>query len=208
MVKGRYWVAILYPDNMIDNWEDEISQRLQVPFAYCVHDKDLEKDMKTLRKKHVHIMIAFSNTTTQNHALNVFKSLEKPGQSAIPNNVIQQVFGVRNQYDYLIHDTADSKKKKKYQYSAQERVTGNNFDIGAYEQISQADKLAMKKNLVKIIKDNGFLTYLDFLDYVCENLSDDYVEIAFNHSGTFERLTKSLYQKKHEKMIAKQYRNT
>ena len=40
--KARYWVAIMYPENMLDNWEDEISGKVQVPFAYCIHDKCME----------------------------------------------------------------------------------------------------------------------------------------------------------------------
>ena len=40
-VKVRYWWGILYPENMIENWKDQIEDVLQLPFCYCVHDKDL-----------------------------------------------------------------------------------------------------------------------------------------------------------------------
>ena len=40
-VKVRYWWGILYPENMIENWKDEIEDVLQLPFCYCVHDKDI-----------------------------------------------------------------------------------------------------------------------------------------------------------------------
>ena len=39
--KGKYWWAIMYPENMVDNWENNISEIIQKPFAYCIHDKDL-----------------------------------------------------------------------------------------------------------------------------------------------------------------------
>ena len=45
--KARNWWAVLYPENMIDGWEDKIYRLLQVPFEYIIHDKDeveLEED--------------------------------------------------------------------------------------------------------------------------------------------------------------------
>ncbi len=191
--KSKYWVALMYPENMRDDWKDEISQLVQVPFAYCVHDKDLEKDGKTLRKEHVHIMLAFSNTTTKNHALTVFKTLEKAGCRAIPNDVIEQVFSVRNKYDYLIHDTEDSKKKHKHLYDKSERITGNGFDIGIYEQISTTDKIKMQKELADLIIENGITNFKDFYLLVRDNFDDTYFEILTGHTSFFKEIIKGNY---------------
>lgn len=201
MSKNKYWVAIFYMENMIDNWESEIANCLQVPFAYCIHDKDVESDGSP-RKAHVHIIIAFSNTTTEKHAFEVFHTLEKPGCQAIPNGVIKAVFSIRNQYDYLIHNTEDSKKKKKHLYDVTERVTGNNFDIGSYEQISVADKNAMAKELCIAITENGFTNFVDFFDYVIMNYDENYFEIVKTYSGLFERLTKGNFQKEQFKKMS------
>lgn len=198
MVKSRYWVAIMYLENMIDEWQDKIAELLQVPFAYCIHDKDLEKDGKTPRKTHVHVMIAYTaGTTTQKNALNIFKQLEKQGCSAIPNDVIQQVFSVRNQYDYLIHDTEDCKKKHKHLYDKADRVTGNGFDIGIYEQISTADKLRMKKELANVICENEFTNYMKFYKYVVSNFDDEYFDIMSTHTSFFKELVKGNYFEKY-----------
>ena len=198
MVKSRYWVAIMYLENMIDEWQDRIAELLQVPFAYCIHDKDLEKDGKTPRKPHVHVMIAYTaGTTTQKNALNIFKQLEKQGCSAIPNDVIQQVFSVRNQYDYLIHDTEDCKKKHKHLYDKAARVTGNGFDIGIYEQISTADKLRMKKELANVICENEFTNYMKFYKYVVSNFDDEYFDIMSTHTSFFKELVKGNYFEKY-----------
>lgn len=198
MVKSRYWVAIMYLENMIDEWQDRIAELLQVPFAYCIHDKDLEKDGKTPRKPHVHVMIAYTaGTTTQKNALNIFKQLEKQGCSAIPNDVIQQVFSVRNQYDYLIHDTEDCKKKHKHLYDKADRVTGNGFDIGIYEQVSTADKLRMKKELANVICENEFTNYMKFYKYVVSNFDDEYFDIMSTHTSFFKELVKGNYFEKY-----------
>ena len=64
--------------------------------------------------------------------------LSAEGKKAI--NKCEAVVGIRNVYDYLIHDTEDCRKKGKEQYDPSERITGNNFDIGAYEQLGTAEK--------------------------------------------------------------------
>ena len=93
------------------------------------------------RKDHVHLIVAFPNTTTYKHALNVMDLLSAEGKKAI--NKCEAVVGIRNVYDYLIHDTEDCRKKGKEQYDPSERITGNNFDIGAYEQLGTAEKNEM-----------------------------------------------------------------
>ena len=67
--------------------------------------------------------------------------LSAEGKKAI--NKCEAVVGIRNVYDYLIHDTEDCRKKGKEQYDPSERITGNNFDIGAYEQLGTAEKNEM-----------------------------------------------------------------
>ena len=194
-VHARYWQAVGYNENFVENWQDVISQRFQVSFAYCIHDKDIDQNGDH-RKTHTHIIIAFPNTTTQKTALAVFKTIEKDGCSAYPNDVIQQVFNIRNAYDYLRHDTDDCRKKGKYQYAQNERITGNNFDIGNFEQLSQADKIRMRKELAQDIIENGFTNFSDFFMHVMSNYDDEYFEVCSSYSGFFERLTKGNFQKR------------
>ena len=103
--KARFWATVLYPENMIDDWENKIDEILQIPYCYIIHDMD--KDIKSEhRKTHVHLMLVFSNTTTQKHALAVANQLSKEGKKAA--STIQAVIGIRNVYDYFIHDTDGS----------------------------------------------------------------------------------------------------
>ena len=58
--KSRYWVGVLYPENMIENWEDKIAEVLELPFAYCIHNVD--KDTKSEhRKDHVYLVRGLKN---------------------------------------------------------------------------------------------------------------------------------------------------
>lgn len=192
-IKNKYWVGVLYPENMIDDWELVIGDVLELPYAYCIHNKDKDKQSAG-RKTHVHLIIVFPNTTTYNHAMEVFNKLSAEGEQAI--NTCQPVINIRHKYNYLIHDTDTCRKQKKFLYSPDDRVTGNNFDIGIYEQVDMQVKNDMCRELCNIIMKEGFYNFGDFYIYVITNFEDsNYFEILKSYSGLFERLTKSNYQK-------------
>lgn len=191
-VKAKYWLAVLYPENMVDNWETEIGDILQFPYAYCIHDKDKQSNGDP-RKKHVHIIIAFSNTTTENNAMNVLSKLNAKGKKAL--NKIMAANNVRHAYDYLIHDTETSKKKKKHLYDKSERITGNNFDIGDYEQVSQADKDRMLKELCDFVVDNNLTNFADVYVQIVTQFDSSYFSILKSYSGLIERISKGLFLK-------------
>ena len=112
-VKARYWSAVTYPENMIDDWQVVCGDILQYPYCYCIHDKDHLSKSEEQRKVHVHWIICFPNTTTYNHALNIFKKLSKDGFDCV--NKVEDINGIRNVYEYLIHNTETAKKQEKYQ---------------------------------------------------------------------------------------------
>lgn len=195
MDKAKYWAGVLYPENMIDNWENEIGDIVQVPYAYCVHDADLTSK-KEERKKHVHLILVFPNTTTYNHAMNVFNLLSKQGCKAI--NTCQAIVSIRGAYDYLIHDTDSAKKQGKKLYDTKCRITGNNFDIGSYEQLSVKEKNELCKNLCNIIMTEKITNFTDFYDYCSTELfleDSNYFDVFKSYSALFERLTKGNFQK-------------
>ena len=191
--KARYWTGVLYPENMLEDWESRIADTVQVPFAYCLHH--LDKDSKSEhRKDHIHLILAFPNTTTYSHALGVMNLLSAEGKSAI--NKCQAVINIRNVYDYLIHDTEDCRKKEKELYPVDARIIGNNFDIGSYEQLDAFRKNEMFLELGELIRNVGFMNYIDFYGYVVDNFDDmNYIEVLKCYSSHFEKLTKGNYNK-------------
>ena len=66
--KVKLWEGICYPENMRDDWQDEIDDILQVPFAYAVHDIDHDQKSKQ-RKTHAHVIVVWGGNTTRNLAL-------------------------------------------------------------------------------------------------------------------------------------------
>lgn len=191
--KAKYWWAVLYPESMVDNWQDKISNLVQVPFAYCIHNMDILSDsIEPERKTHVHLILAFPNTTTYNNALSVFNLLQ-------PNcTICKRIISIRHAYNYIIHDTDDCREKKKYLYPEKYRVTGNNFDIGCYEQVSTEDKHKMIFEMCNFIKEFGFTNMIDFSDALI--ISDKFdnkesFEMIIGYHSLFETYCRGNYLK-------------
>jgi hypothetical protein len=207
--KARYWVGICWTENMFSDWEDRISDLVQVPFAYCIHDKDLT-EVGEQRKKHVHIILAFPNTTTYNHALSVFNELSVD-QFVSCCNTCKRIINVRHMYEYLIHNTEQAKKVGKYQYPADERIEGNKFDIGCFEQVGIEEKNEIIRELSMLIVEQQFTNYYDFYFFVLNNYSDTvYFDVIKGYTSLFSNLTKGLYQKLHSDLnkTVKEYQAT
>lgn len=176
-VKARYWWAVLYQENMVDGWRDNIEELLQLPYAYCEHVADVDGKGEH-RKDHVHVIIVFGNTTTYKTAMSVFKRL---GEKALSK--CERVIDIRHCYDYLIHDTDKCRKLGKHQYDPSERINGNGFDIGNYEQISTAEKQHMLKELTWFIMSEGYETINEFTQPALERFGEQYWEIMVSYSA-------------------------
>lgn len=195
--RARYWCCKAYTENMVENWRDEIGDLLQLPYAYCIHDQDKVSTGED-RKEHVHIIVAWGNTTTGSAALKVFDRLSAPGKSCLQkNHEIEACINVVHAYNYLIHDTEDSRKKGKHQYLPEERITGNNFDIGAYETLSAHDKTDMALELCREIIEHKVVNFADFLTETMARHSGDvnYFEVIKTYSGLFDRTINGVYKK-------------
>lgn len=190
--KARFWMGVCYQESMLDSWCEDIGDILQLPYAYCEHTLDVDANSDH-RKDHVHIIIAFPNTTTHKHAKEVFNLLSKSFNPCC--STCEAVISIRGAYDYLIHNTESSRLKGKYQYPESARISGNNFDIGSYEQISASDKNRIALELCDFIVDNNITNFADFFLYVRTIEDTNYFEILKTYSGLFERLTKANYLK-------------
>lgn len=194
--KARYWVAVGYPENMVDDWENEIDDLLQLPYAYCVHDKDLDKSGAP-RKEHMHLILAFPNTTTYNHVLKVVNGLSADGKTAF--NDVKPCISVRGSYDYLTHDTDGSRKNGKHLYymDGVKPTCGNNFDIGSYEQLSLDEKREIKKELCDFVIDNGIENLSTCYTLVRKQFADsgEAFGIFMDNIATFDRLCRGNYLK-------------
>lgn len=207
---SRYWVGILYPENMIEDWEIKIGDLLQLPYAYCIHDKDhlgtykpkkgVDDDYDRIveRKKHLHCITAFSGPSTAKNAQRVFNTLSIPGKICCPLLPIA-INNIRNKYEYLIHNTETAKKQGKFQYDRSSIVEGNGFDIGVYEQLDQAGKIAIIKEISIDIIREGYTNYKEFWKYALSNYDDSYFQIILSYKSTFAELCKGNYLEREDR---------
>lgn len=192
-MKARYFWAVIWTENLCDGWQDKLDDLFQLPYCYCIHDKDVDAEGAP-RKIHAHMIIAFPNTTTYNHALEIFQSL---GDNVV--NSCEAIMSIRYAYNYLIHNTESAKKANKFQYEPKERICGNNFDIGTYEQIGAAEKLKITQEIADLIISNGFENIADLYYYLVTNCNDVYLEIFTARNAMFERLCRGMFLKNHPK---------
>lgn len=187
---AKYFTGSLYPENMPTDWEDNISNILQLPACYCIHNKDTNND-KQGRKTHVHLIVAFRNTTTKNHALNIFNRLSLEGLKCCP--FVESVIDIQHIYNYLIHDTDDARKKGKFQYDPSERICVNGFDIGLYVQQTASEKEDLLCDIEKLAFEPQFMNFKRLAMYVRDNMSKDHMRVTREYSGYLERITKGNY---------------
>ena len=193
--KARFWTAVCYPENMVEGWEQKIDDILEFPFAYCKHTMDRDSKSEH-RKDHVHIMVAWGNTTTDKAALKLFRGLSAPGRNCCPK--VEPIHDVRRMYDYLIHDTDSCVKLGKEKYKPEERIAGNNFDIGLFEQISSEDKSEALKEICELIVDRKIYNVADVFIIVsqCDDYKDaKYWEAFKSYAGVIDKICKGVYQK-------------
>lgn len=192
--KNRQWCGVLFVENMRPGWRDEIDNLVQLPYAYCVHDKGLQLEDGSHRKEHVHLILVWPSPTTYKHAAEVFDQLSADGKRCF--SAIQPVYNARHMYDYLIHDTEDCKKKGKYQFPPGERITGNLYDIGVYAQVSITEKNEMFDRLTDLILGNEIQNYADFVLLVRAEMAEEADlarDVVRGYSGYFDRLIKGVY---------------
>lgn len=201
--KARYWWAVLYPENMLEDWKDQIDDLLQLPYEYCVHDKDIVNDPDEQRKVHVHLIIAFPNTTTYKNAFNTFDRLSADGRKSL--NKCEQIISIEYAHKYLIHDTDKCKKDLKYLYDPSERVSGNLFDIGSYIQLCKSEEQEIFNCIVDTIYQCCFESFMDVdrhfrysYEYQSEDAKKYYQTVLRGHYRYFECLCKGIHFKKEQ----------
>lgn len=209
-IKKRNWCFIVYPTkeqldkldscnydgsdgygSAPDDWI-EILKKSGVEFAVSpLHDKDLLEDNSGKTKKpHYHVIVCYGNTTTFN---NVVKSLTEKLNSPIPQPLEQ----VRGYYKYLTHkDNAD-----KYQYDEKEIIVGNGFNIANYTELTKSEVLKEKQKLQMLIREEGFVEYSEFMDYLLDNEMFLEYDIASNHTYFFDKYISSKRHSNHRKNI-------
>lgn len=190
--ENRYFWGSIYPESMIDNWQDEIAHIIQKPFAYCIHQSDSTAEHE--RKTHVHLIVAWSNNSTAKAALRLFNKLTAPGHACCCPHV-EACENIRYCYDYLIHDTDDARKKGKHLYDPSERIEGNGFDIGSYEQLDISEKNRIIDYIENLIDEVPFTNVAELRSFIADNCEYKFLLVFRERHFYFGALCKGQYQR-------------
>jgi len=181
--KKRNWAFVAYPESLPKNWQEILTQT-GLPIAISpLHDKDENPD-GTKKKPHYHIILIYSGPTSFSVVQTLTQKLNAP--APIP------LEAVRGYYRYLTHK--DNPEKK--QYDEKEIQCLNGFSIFDFVELTKSEVIQIKKILIEEIKKNDLSEYSTFVDYVMNCLSDNEVDVAFNHTFFFDKYLTSCRHKR------------
>lgn len=179
-VQGSYWCFVWYPEKHSIEWLIEQLQMSGVKFAISpLHCDDVNPD-GTPKKPHYHVIVLWRNKTTYN-AVKTFTHKTLGG--TVPKVLLSPV----GYYRYFTHED----NPEKAQYSQDDIVTGNGFDISEFKKKTAAQRLQLRKDVMSMIRDNCIVSYSQAVD-ACEAISDDFLEEITNSTIFYQGYCKSL----------------
>ena len=178
-LKKRNWTFVLYDDSCAKDWEEYLIST-GVPFSYAYHDKDFT-EVGEPKKPHYHVVICFDGPITYH---NVSNYATRVGAA---NDVVQPVGSVRGIVRYFCHkDNPD-----KYQYSEDIIQCRNGFDPQDYFCLTVSQQKALKRKVVRFIRDNEIEEYSDLVEILMDSEEDDMHDIATQNTFFFTQYMKS-----------------
>lgn len=111
---GRtFWIVSYLPCSVIRSLVTNLDGLTH--YAFCTHDRDFTQDGE-VKKVHTHFLLYFDERVSSSYVAFWFHTLEI--------KIISRT-NVSNEWNYLIHDSDNCRKEKKFLYSVDDRKTDN-----------------------------------------------------------------------------------
>lgn len=111
---GRtFWIVSYLPPSVIRSLIPNLDGLTH--YAFCTHDRDVTSDGE-LKKLHSHLLLYFEERVSSSYIAFWFHTLEI--------KIISRT-NVANEWNYLIHDSDNCRKEKKFPYPVDDRITDN-----------------------------------------------------------------------------------
>ena len=203
--RNRVWTFILYPDSLVNNFEDIINgdtnPRLaiaNVPLILSpIHDMDIakeghgwrkDKEGNEYKKPHYQAMIMFSQVKSYSQVSEMVSCLQKEK----PVHV-SQVHSTQSMIRYFIH--ADHKDKA--QYRKEDIKAYNGADIDHIFEKNDQEINGILRDMINFIEDNDINEFSDFIKISCEDeYFNDWFPLA---SGKYQFFIVNYLKSKHFK---------
>lgn len=181
--KKRNWATVVYPESAPENWI-EILKLSGVQSAISpLHDKDINPDEQE-KKSHWHVILTYGSPTTQNNVKGLCERIGGVGQIGLDS--------VRGYYRYLTHKD----NPEKYQYDEKDIKTLNGFSILDFIELTRTETLKIKKELVVLIMAENIIEYADFINYLLEKGTDEFLDVGMSNTYFFDKYISS---RRHQK---------
>lgn len=202
-VQSKRWFAVLYPVNMIPDWQVKISDVLQTPGAYIIHDPDDDEPYE-----HVHLLLC-TDKTTRKHCRDIINLLTRdlseqekndnvPRNSVLACSTVQPVNGALNCWEYMCHETEASIKQHKKPYPHESRICFNGFNIYDIVSIEESTIQEVRIELSMWILETHCCLYSQLYNYAlsCNTELCEYEKCVIRYSAHFDRMCRSELTKK------------
>lgn len=131
MARTRNYATVVYPESAPLDWMDILNDLHINAFVSPLHDRDLNKKTKEIKKPHYHVMVMFESVKTDVQAKGIFSQFGGVGCEAINSS--------KAYARYLCH--LDDKDKEKYDVE-DVRVYGSvNYDSYIEIEVPKEDVL-------------------------------------------------------------------
>lgn len=140
---GRtFWIVSYLPPSVIRSLLPDLDGLTH--FAFCTHDRDITADGE-VKKLHTHLLLYFEERVSSSYVAFWFHTLEI--------KIISRT-NVANEWNYLIHDSDNCRKEKKFLYPADDRIS----DCPEY-WLCRCTGTADNQNYVDMLEDFGKLKH-------------------------------------------------
>jgi hypothetical protein len=181
-IKSRYWTCILYPDSMMQNWQDILDNQCISWICSPLHDKDLDTDGK-LKKAHYHLIYAIYENGSSEFSLakKINESIKAFGN---PEPVKQK----SAMFAYLTHEN----QKDKYHYSRLDITHSFGIDLTDFEKLSKDEEDKIFDEIENFMDENCIGYYNILLKIVKENNNVEWKRFIRSHPYHFINYAKSI----------------
>lgn len=194
--RTRNYTAIMYPEDLPENWKEMIDDTHVKWIESPLHDKDLNPDGQP-KKAHHHTLFMFENVKTLEQVKNYF--IEIFGESetgsiigvATPETVSDRCALVR----YFAHLDNPSKA----QYDVADIIGHNGADVLEIMRRNQSETLEMMKEMQNFIIDNEITELCDFADAIKDIEPEWYMILTTRNTVYFSAYIRSRRHKKEGK---------
>lgn len=186
--RSRNWTLIFYPEDLPEDWKEQLDG-LRVKWVESpVHDQDTNSD-GTPKKIHVHTLFMFENVKNKEQVKKIFEDLFGTSESGSIVGVAtpQQV----NDRSGIVRYMAHLDNPEKVQYNVDDIIGHNGADVMEIIRFSMTETLNKMIAIEEYIESNGITEFAELSKSVRYDHPDWYQIITTKNTLYFSNLLRS-----------------